>query len=143
MYFIKYVSLAVLSGLMFCFAACNQRPKGVLDREKMAQVILHMIMVDEYINHYLGVDSLAPKLDSIRGQKYLDVLALHHIDSAGFSKSLNWYKRGDKELSGLIDSLNALVSREREKRFVPMDLPKSDSLAKVEELTLDSSIKDN
>jgi hypothetical protein len=97
----------------------------------MKKVLLHNMMVDEYINYYLTADSLEHKKDSIRAQMYLDVLSLHKTDTTTFSKSLAYYKTNINEFAALMDSLNSYASREREKRFEAIAKATNDSLQKI------------
>ncbi len=91
------------------------------------------MMVDEYVNYYLTEDSLEQSRDSIRVQKYLDVLSLHKTDTIAFAKSLAYYKTNVKEFSQLVDSLNSFAIKEREKRFQPDSAPVSDTGSNVED----------
>ncbi len=130
MYFFKHIIVAAIICLTICFFSCSNKPGGLIKQDKMKQVLLHLMMVDEYVNYYLTDDSLNTR-DSIRAQMYLDVLNLHHTDSVSFSESLSYYKQNVKEFRELIDSVNTLATREREMRMEAITKATNDSLMKA------------
>ena len=131
MFFYRNIVFAFFFGLILTLYACSNKPDGILEPDKMKKVLLHNMMVDEYINYYLIADSLEQKKDSIRAQMYLDVLSLHKTDTTAFSKSLVYYKSNISEFAALMDSLNAYVVRERDKRFAAIEKATNDSLQKI------------
>lgn len=130
MYFLKHITVSTIICLAICFFSCSNKPANLIKQDKMKLVLFHVMMVDEYLNHYLLDDSLNTR-DSIRAQMYIDVLNLHHTDTLSFSESLAYYKRNVKEFRELIDSVNSYATRERERRIDSISRVTTDSLTKA------------
>lgn len=100
--------LAGLVLIVLLSAACsrNERPSGVLDREKMEAVLWDLIRADLFISNYLQVkDSALDKKDQgIR--LYSQVLKMHGITQEQFRRSFYYYRSRPKLLQELMDSVS-------------------------------------
>lgn len=109
--------LSVLIGVFILMISCQQekQPAGIIEKEKMVSVLIDINIVDAYLNQVPQVDTMLMQAKS----RYTYVFKKHGIDSVKFSKSLNYYSLRSAELDQMyqtvIDSLEKMVAREREK----------------------------
>ncbi len=90
----------ILAGAVcvFILSACNQKlPEGVIDEQKMVNVLADLHTIDGYMSTMRFTDSVRES----GAEFYAAVYKHHHINRAIFEKSLKYYS---KDLS-LLDSL--------------------------------------
>jgi hypothetical protein len=114
----------LLGGVVAC-SSCQQKGKGILSIDEMKVVLLHHTMTEEFLNGYITRDT-SLRFDSVQHVLYRNVLRLHHLDSARFYRSLEYYKSDIERFRILLDSAYAYANREREKRYqVQEEIPVS------------------
>jgi hypothetical protein len=88
----------------------------------MKVLILENQMVEEFYTNYIYKDSTINR-DSARSVAFKQVLQLHKTDSAGFYKSLAWYRSEPERFKILLDSATAYANRLREDRYKQESIP--------------------
>lgn len=130
----------ILSGAIFWFG-CKEKPAGILPVDKLKVVFLHHLMAEEMVNNFIARDT-SINFDSARTAIFSGILKLDNTDSATFNRSVNYYKADPERFSELLDSVNALATREKEfhekkvakalrKKAVADSIAQVDSLAKM------------
>jgi hypothetical protein len=104
--------------MAFCTCCNRKRPghAGILSYNDMKIVMWDLTQADEYAQVFLTKDTTKNKRLEI-SKLYQEVFTLHHLDSARFFNSFDYYKKHPDDYKVLIDSLAALATREREKRL--------------------------
>lgn len=113
--------ILVLSLLFFLGTSCKKsRPSGVLKEEDFVNLMTEVHILDGYIVS-LPVDSARKVIDPL----YLEILAKYDLDTASFSKNLDYYmadsKLTGKAYEGIVNKLQA----------EEMDFARQDSLKNV------------
>lgn len=120
--------LALIWGLIF-FASCSDSnaPENLIDKNKMANVLIDMHLADASLDYKYNQDSMLMYAKS----KYNYLFNKHKIDSSAFSSSLKYYSN-DNSVFGEIyknvkDSLSRInkpevVKIQRFKRSIPDSL---------------------
>jgi len=114
----KQIQFLFLS--LFFLPGCNSNsiPKGVLDEQKMVNVLTDLTIVDGYMSGLMYSDSLRSGGRNI----YATVYKNHNISKAIFEKSLKYYSRQP----ALLDSMYSRVNTKLE--------AKENRLRKIREL---------
>ena len=115
--------------LLFLLVACsgkNDVPAGVLERNKMEDVIWDMIQADQYYREYLLRDSVGKDMQQVRYKLYEDVFKIHKISKATFDKSYDYYSNRPKLMKEVFDSLSAKGNRRLQDFYKPA-IPANDS----------------
>lgn len=96
--------LILLVAMVLFYVACQQdnAPEGLIEKEKMLNVMLDMQLTDAVLNQVYNNDTM--KMHAHSRFKYL--FKKYEIDSAAFTNSLKYYSKNPAEL----DSMYTLVS---------------------------------
>lgn len=124
---------------------CRQEPEGILPIDQLKVVFLHQMLAEEMVNNFIARDT-AINFDSARTSIFSGVMKLHKTDSATFIRSVNYYKADPERFAALLDSVNALATREKEyrdkkaaaalrKKAIADSIAVVDSLAKLKRKT--------
>ena len=112
-------TFAFLPVVLICLYSCWQ-PKpgrnGILSVDNMKTIMWDMVQTDEFASVYVKKDTTR-NLQKETNILYQKVFALHKTDSSQFFKSFYYYKKYPENYKVLLDSLNALATRERDNRF--------------------------
>jgi hypothetical protein len=105
----------ILMGWLFCSCSCNNafNKGGVLNETEMVYLLNEVALAEGFAESYLFRDTLRSK-DSILKTELDKVLAVNHVTAEQFSRSYQYYKKKPEVFKVLIDSANALASRNRE-----------------------------
>ncbi len=131
--------------ILFCLSlfliSCQQgkAPKGIIEKEKMINVMVDFQITDSYLNQIPNQDTMKMQAHT----RYNYIFKKYDIDSATFSKSLSYYSRQTEEFNkmfdGVLDSLNKMESTVR--RTDSLDrvrIIKRDSLAIIKRMKTDN-----
>ncbi len=101
--------LILLIGVMLCYTACNQNtpPKGVVEREKMLDVMVDMQLTDAYLNQVYNTDTMKMQAHS----RYNYIFKKFKIDSANFSNSLKYYSKTPTVLDSMFSQVSDSLTR--------------------------------
>ena len=117
--------------LLFFFGSCtDDTPKGVIPKEKMIRVLTDIHLIDGYSSAVMP-DSAAKVIPVL----YQSVYARYQIDSAQFSKSLNYYSDRPEELEKMYDQ----VSKNLE-NLQKTEQKRADDLLKMQQQKLQDSL---
>lgn len=113
--------ILVLSLLFFLGTSCKKsRPSGILKEEDFINLMTEVHILDGYIVS-LPVDSARKVIDPL----YLEILSKYDLDTASFSKNLDYYMADSKLTSSTYEGIvNKLQAEE-------MDFTRQDSLKNV------------
>lgn len=84
-----------------------------MNETQMAYLLNEAALAEGFAESYLFRDTLLSK-DSILKAEFDKVLAVNHVTAAEFSRSYQYYKQKPAVFKVLVDSANALASRNRE-----------------------------
>ena len=107
--------LQLLFLILIFIAACNNKalPEGVLDEQRMVNVLTDLTLIDGFMSTLLYTDTLR-----VQGKNYYaTVYKKHNISKAVFDKSLKYYSSQPV----LLDSMYSRVTRKleaKEKRLL-------------------------
>jgi hypothetical protein len=105
--------------LAIAFYSCdggNFSEDGILDQNKMADLLNEVALAEGFAESYLFKDTLQSKDTLV--QKELDkVLQLNKISMKQFTKSYHYYKTHPEEFKVMVDTANARASRNREQIY--------------------------
>lgn len=104
--------LLLIAVILFTFSCKQEKaPNGIIEKNKMVNVLVDMQITDAYLNQITNVDTMLMQAKS----RYTYVFKKHHIDSIKFSRSLNYYSLRSVELNKMyqtvIDSLGLIKER--------------------------------
>ena len=120
-----------LGGMLLMFlAACSGKsdiPSGVLDRNKMEDVMWDMIQADQYYREYLIRDSVGKDMLQVRYKLYENVFNIHKISRATFDKSFDYYSSHPKLMKDVFVSLSVKGTRSLQDFYKPA-IPANDSV---------------
>lgn len=110
----KYNAIVII-GVMLSLLSCrSSSQKDVLPVNSMKQVMWDMMKADEWFARTSMKDTLAKKKrEDIR--LYEQVFAIHHITREQFYTSYRYYETHPESLKELLDSVEALSTREQQK----------------------------
>jgi len=118
----------IVFGLIFVLAACNNRPKGVLNQSEMTDVLTDLHKLDGSLSTK-GYGSIQ---DTVNSYYYNSVLLKHDVTKAEFDSSLVWYTKNPKKFetiyADVLLQLTNLNEEVKKGKFHPVD---SAALAKV------------
>lgn len=104
--------LAFFLSLIF-FGSCDSetKPKGMIGREKMVEVLTDVHLVNGYTSTVMNLDTIKQVTAN-----YLNVVyKKHQVDSIQFKKSLRYYSEHPKMLSEIYDQvIKKLETKEKE-----------------------------
>lgn len=98
--------------LIFLMFSCQQdsTPKGIVEKEKMINMIVDFQITDSYLNQVYNQDTMKMQAHT----RYNYIFKKYGVDSATFSRSLSYYSRHTEEFNkmfnGVLDSLNKMES---------------------------------
>lgn len=110
------------TGIIICclmtlvIASCNgifRRETNVLSPERMAYMLNEMALAEGFAESYLFRDTMQSK-DSILQKEIDKVLAVNKISATQFSRSYRYYKTKPDLFKEIVDSANALSTRNRD-----------------------------
>lgn len=112
---------------LFCLGACTHKdriPSGIIDKDKMGNILWDMIQTDQFSVLYLSKDSTKKNVRQETGRMYGQVLQIHHTTKEDFEKSLQFYVSRPDISKVMFDSLAVRGNRDREKLYMhPVQLP--------------------
>ena len=110
----KGIIIFGLMGLiMVSCAGIFDSETAVLPPQRMAYMLNEMALAEGFAESYLFKDTSQSK-DSIVQKEIDKVLAVNKITATQFSASYNYYKKRPDQFKIIVDSANALASRNRE-----------------------------
>lgn len=136
--------IAILFSFCLIFISCNQEeiPKGIIEKQKMINVMVDMQITDSYLNQVINRDTMMMEAHT----RYNYIFKKFGIDSDQFSRSLLYYSKKPDEFNkmfdGVLDSLNTkevfarqtdslrMVIKRRKDSVERINLMKKDSLLK-------------
>jgi len=126
---IKFFShVAVIIGLFFIFAACSNRPKGVLNQKDMTNILTDMHKLDGA----LVERGLMSGNDTTKIKYYNFIFSKYNITKADFDSSLVWYTKNPQEFNNIYNKvLINLTSLEKDVKSGKYHFIDSVELAKV------------
>ena len=126
---IKFFSqFAVIVSILLIFAACSNRPKGVLDQEDMVNLLTDMHKLDGA----LVESGLMFSNDTTKTKYYNFIFAKYNITKANFDSSLVWYTKNPQEFNNVYNKVLAnLTIQEKEVKSGKYHFIDSVELAKV------------
>ena len=102
--------------------ACDKRDKKtpvILSEKKMQQVIWDLMVVDEFANTHISLDTMK-NLNQERLQLYLKVFQVHKISKEDFNASLKHYSSKPDQMKVIFDSLSSKGELQRRK-LIPLN----------------------
>lgn len=126
---IKFFSqFAIIVSLIFIFAACSNRPKGVLNQEDMTNILTDMHKLDGAL-----VDrGLMSTNDTTKIKYYNFIFSKYKTTKADFDSSLVWYTKNPQEFNNIYNKvLINLTSLEKDVKSGKYHFIDSVELAKV------------
>ncbi|HEV2354487.1 MAG TPA: DUF4296 domain-containing protein, partial [Puia sp.] len=102
----------LLAGLAGC-SGKDRVPRGVLPRDKMAELIWDLAQADQYATLYLAKDSAKLDLKSETLRLYEEVFRIHQVTREEFTKSYHYYLDHPELNQILFDSVTARGARAR------------------------------
>jgi hypothetical protein len=126
---IKFFShVAVIIGLFFIFAACSNRPKGVLNQKDMTNILTDMHKLDGA----LVERGLMSGNDTTKIKYYNFIFSKYNITKVDFDSSLVWYTKNPQEFNNIYNKvLINLTSLEKDVKSGKYHFIDSVELAKV------------
>lgn len=126
---IKFFSqFAVIVSILLIFAACSNRPKGVLDQEDMVNLLTDMHKLDGA----LVERGLMFSNDTTKTKYYNFIFAKYNITKANFDSSLVWYTKKPQEFNNIYNKVLINLSlQEKEVKSGKYHFIDSVELAKV------------
>jgi hypothetical protein len=114
--------MRIIAGLiaMLLLAACTDKdrlPSGIIEKDKMGQILWDMMEADQYASIYLAKDTARANIKMETLKLYQEVFQLHHVTREEFSKSFTWYRERPDLTRGLFDSLLAKGNRLRTESY--------------------------
>ncbi len=105
----------IITGMLFLLLSCgSSAKKDILPVNSMKQVVWDMMKADEWFAKTNMKDTLAKKKrEDIR--LYEQVFTVHHITREQFYTSYRYYETHPESLKELLDSVEALSTREQQK----------------------------
>jgi hypothetical protein len=105
---------------MLLLAACTDKdrlPSGIIEKDKMGQILWDMMEADQYASIYLVKDTAHANLKMETLKIYQEVFYLHHVTREEFSRSFTYYRERPDLTRGLFDSLLAKGNRLRTESY--------------------------
>lgn len=132
----KKTGLFLLLSLAF---ACqqNKAPKGIIEKDKMQNLMLDMQLTDAYLNQVYNQDTMKMQAHS----RYLYVFKKHKTDSAKYVRSLEYYSKDPKVLSAMYTAISDSLTRLQTKLQTPPKAKKKKAPKKLKKATNDLSTK--
>lgn len=103
----------ILSITLFSCSGEGFTNGGLLDQNKMADVLNDMALAEGFAESYLFRDTLQSK-DTLLQRELDKVLQLHKINMNQFTRTYLYYKTHPEAFKVLVDTANARASRNRE-----------------------------
>ncbi len=105
--------LIVLVAIVIFYTACDQNkvPKGLIEREKMLDVMVDMQLTDAYLNQVYNPDTMKMQAHS----RYNYIFKKFNTDSANFSNSLKYYSKDPVALDSMFSQVYSTLARLQEK----------------------------
>lgn len=100
------LKLLILSLFLLTACANEEIPEGVLDQQKMVNVLTDMTVIDGYMSTLMYTDTLRTSGKNY----YATVYKNHNISKAAFDKSLKYYSMQP----ALLDSMYTKVTKKLE-----------------------------
>ncbi|HET7734121.1 MAG TPA: DUF4296 domain-containing protein [Paludibacter sp.] len=123
-----FSQIVFITGFILLFAACNARPKGVLNQSDMINVLTDLHKLDGS----MAAKGIPYDQFDKKNEYYISVLSQYGITQAEFDSSLVWYSRNpknfDKIYDKVIDRLTDLQNDINKGKYHPVD---SVELAKI------------
>jgi len=97
----NFSQFAIIVSIFFIFAACSNRPKGVLNQEDMTNILTDMHKLDgALVDH-----GLTSSNDSSKMKYYNFIFAKYNITKANFDSSLVWYTKNPQEFNKIYNKV--------------------------------------
>jgi hypothetical protein len=96
--------------------SCNQilrGGQGIIDQNKMATLLNEMALAEGFAESYLFRDTSKSR-DSIIQHELDKALLINHVTAEQFAASYRYYKSKPEIFKVIVDSANAMASRNRE-----------------------------
>lgn len=130
--------LAYLVGLLFLFVSCSQRPKDVMDTDKMGEMLAAVHKTDILIKN-----SYVPSYEDKKAY-YRWTFEKHNTTKEDFDRSLKWYAGNPKKLQKCYDVALEIIDAEqadvRRYKYHPEDLHPKDSIQVLNLWLADSNL---
>lgn len=109
--------LALFLGVIF-WVSCNNKPmpEGLIEREKMVNVLTDVHVVEGYSGTVMDADTMKQVLANYMNLVYKK----HQIDSLQFKKSLKYYSANPKLLNEMYGEVLRKLDSQQKKYDVPL-----------------------
>jgi hypothetical protein len=126
--------------ILFFFLACKERtPKGIIQKDKMVNVIMDIHLVDGYANSMI-TDSARIKTPAL----YQSVYKKYQTDSVQVNKSLEYYSKNPAQLTEMYNRVvKKLENLQKAEQKKINDKSKKEQKARQDSLRRDSLKKKN
>lgn len=123
-----FSQFTIIVSIFLIFAACSNRPKGVLDQEDMVNLLTDMHKLDGVLIER----GIMFSNDSTKTKYYNFVFAKYEITKANFDSSLVWYTKNPQEFNNVYNKVLINLSlQEKEVKSGKYHFIDSVELAKV------------
>lgn len=120
-YLTKIVYFFVCTGFLISISSCESRPKGVLNKNEMTNILVEMHKFEGAIE----VQGIYTDQSELKNKYYKSILEKYNTSQAQFDSSLVWYtknpKRFDKIYEDVFAQLTTLQEDVRNGKFHPID----------------------
>ncbi len=96
--------------LLILLACNNNLPTGILEPEKMKQVLFNVMQADELVNVKFTADTSLNRL-SESVDLYQNVFKIYRISADDFKRSFTFYQNHPEQLIPILDSLQKTTQR--------------------------------
>lgn len=96
-----WIKIIFIVGTIFLFAACNSRPKGVLNQNDMINILADLHQLDGS----MSAKGLPYNQFDQKNEYYISVLTKYDITQAEFDSSLVWYSKNPKNFDKIYDKV--------------------------------------
>lgn len=107
------ILITFIAVVMFSCFGGNFNAGGILDQNKMADLLNEIALAEGFAETYHFKDTLQSK-DSMIQRELDKVLQLHKISMKQFTQSYHYYKTHPEEFKVLVDTANARAVRNRD-----------------------------
>ncbi len=105
-------ALKIVIILLFTVSGCKSTPKDILSEEKMAEIIVDIKMLESTADRtfYRSIDSTRVAFKQLQKEVYKK----HKIDSAGFSKSYDYYLNNKRQFLKVLEKAEKILEKATE-----------------------------
>ena len=106
----------------------DQLPSGILEQDKMQQVLWDMMRADQYLGNYKLTQDSSQDKTKISLRYYQQVFAIHKISKETFQKSFDYYRTHPLLFKMIMDSIAKPVDATPTQMLTPLAADSSNKL---------------